>query len=129
MGLMSAIVSRSPSRRNHSHDALWMSMRCGSSRGWSSLAKDVRKRSGLGSFKRGSSSRGNEGDEEAHQTSGRLVWPRVMHEKVEYSLCGVDARGIWLARHLPSLSYARESPSDTNGGASRGSGTARGRGA
>ena len=55
MGLMSAIVSLSPSLRNHSHDFFWMSMRLGSGRGWSSLANDVRTRGACGSFKRVSS--------------------------------------------------------------------------
>jgi hypothetical protein len=45
------MVSLRPSSRNHFHDALWMSMRFGTGRGWSSLAKDVRARGHFGWFK------------------------------------------------------------------------------
>ena len=51
MGEMSSMVSLRPSSRNHFHDALWMSMRLGTGRGWSSFAKDVRTRGHFGWFK------------------------------------------------------------------------------
>src|SRR3954454_14970 len=44
MGEMSSIVSRSPSLRNQSNDALWMSIRFGSSRTSLIREKDVRAR-------------------------------------------------------------------------------------